>query len=163
MMDRLWAPWRMEYIRGDKEKGCIFCKKPKGEDDKKSLILARGDQSFVLMNLFPYNNAHLMIAPYKHVGTTNDLEQRSLNEIMWFADRSMTIMKKNINADGFNFGANFGEVAGAGIKEHLHLLLVPRWIGDTNFMPIMGHTKVMVDGLKETQKQLAEAFAKNGK
>ena len=76
MMDRLWAPWRMEYIRGDKEKGCIFCKKPKGEDDRESLILARGDQSFVLMNLFPYNNAHLMIAPYKHVGTTNDLEQK---------------------------------------------------------------------------------------
>ena len=158
MMDRLWAPWRMEYIRGDKEKGCIFCKKLKGEDDRESLILSRGDQSFVLMNLFPYNNAHLMIAPYKHVGTTNDLEQRSLNEIMWFADRSMTIMKKNINADGFNFGSNIGIAGGAGIVDHIHFHVVPRWKGDTNFMPVIGKTKVQVQALQETYDELKPTF-----
>ena len=106
---------------------------------------------------------HLMIAPYDHERNFERLQSETQVEMMNLMSQSMEILKNNLNADGFNFGANFGEVAGAGIKEHLHFHLVPRWIGDTNFMPVMGHTKVMVDGLKETRKKLAEAFAVNGK
>ena len=104
-----------------------------------------------------------MIAPYDHERNFDDLQSDTQVEMMNLMSQSMEVLKNNLNADGFNFGGNFGEVAGAGIKEHLHFHLVPRWIGDTNFMPVMGHTKVMVDGLKETRKQLAEAFAANGK
>ena len=162
-MDKLWAPWRIEYIRSPKEDGCIFCIKSQETNDRNNLVLYRGKKAFVLMNLYPYSNGHLMISPYQHTSETDDLSSACNSEIMDMANKSMSILSRTFNAEGYNFGANFGEVAGAGIKEHLHLHLVPRWIGDTNFMPIMGHTKVMVDGLKETRKQLAEAFAKNGK
>ena len=131
--------------------------------DEENLVVHRGEYSYVLMNLYPYNNGHLMIAPYDHERNFDNLQSDTQVEIMSLMSQSMEVLKDNLNADGFNFGANFGEVAGAGIKEHLHFHLVPRWIGDTNFMPVMGHTKVMVDGLKETRKQLVEAFARNGK
>ena len=158
MMDRLWAPWRMEYVRSSKEDGCIFCTKPKGDDDRESLILVKGHQSFVLMNLYPYNNAHLMIAPYDHVDTTSTLDQETLNEIMWFADGAMIIMKENINAEGFNFGTNIGVAGGAGIVDHIHFHVVPRWNGDTNFMPVIGKTKVQLQGLQETYDELKPPF-----
>ena len=103
-----------------------------------------------------------MVAPYEHEENFEALQSDTQVEMMNLASQSMTVLRENLNADGFNFGANFGEVAGAGIKEHMHLHIVPRWIGDTNFMPVMGHTKVMIEGLKETRKQLAEAFIKNG-
>ncbi len=106
---------------------------------------------------------HLMIAPYDHERNFDNLQSDTQVEMMNLISLSMGILRDSLSADGFNFGANFGEVAGAGIKEHLHFHLVPRWIGDTNFMPVMGHTKVMVDGLKETRKQLVEAFSRNGK
>ena len=131
--------------------------------DEENLVVHRGEFSYVLMNLYPYNNGHLMIAPYDHERNFDNLQSDTQVEMMNLMSLSMEILRDNLNADGFNFGANFGEVAGAGIKEHLHFHLVPRWIGDTNFMPVMGHTKVMVDGLKETRKQLVEAFSRNGK
>ena len=158
MMDRLWAPWRIEYIKQSKEEGCIFCVKPKGDNDRESLILARGNQSFVLMNLYPYNNAHLMVAPYAHVDTTKPLRQETLYEIMWFADGAMAIMKEIFNAEGFNFGANIGVAGGAGIVDHIHFHIVPRWSGDTNFMPVVGKTKVQVQGLQETYDELKPPF-----
>tara|TARA_B100001029_G_scaffold154452_1_gene138684 strand:+ start:466 stop:972 length:507 start_codon:yes stop_codon:yes gene_type:complete len=156
----LWAPWRMGYIRTSKNEfgPCIFCDKSKMGKDDENLVVYRLEHSYVLLNLYPYNNGHLMVAPYEHERNFDKLQSDTQVEMMNLVSLSMNILRENLNADGFNFGANFGEVAGAGIKEHLHFHLVPRWIGDTNFMPVMGHTKVMVDGLKETRKQLADAF-----
>mgnify|MGYP001395303266 FL=1 len=150
----------MGYIRTSKNKfgPCLFCDKSNIGKDEDNLVVHRGDLSYVLLNLYPYNNGHLMVAPYEHEKDFDNLQSDTQIEMMNLISLSMKVLKDSLNADGFNFGANFGEVAGAGIKEHLHLHLVPRWIGDTNFMPVMGHTKVMVDGLKETRKQLVEAF-----
>ncbi len=131
--------------------------------DEDNLVVHRGEFAYVLLNLYPYNNGHLMIAPYEHEKNFDRLQADIQLEMMNLMTLSMKILRESLNADGFNFGANFGEVAGAGIKEHLHLHLVPRWIGDTNFMPVMGHTKVMVDGLKETRKKLSEAFFESTK
>ncbi len=157
-MKRLWAPWRIDYIRSPKEKGCVFCDKPKQNDDRSSLILARGKLSYVLMNLYPYNNAHLMVTPYIHESNTQALPSETLNEIMWLADKSMEILKEKLSAEGFNFGANIGSAGGAGIEEHIHFHIVPRWSGDTNFMPVLGHTKVQVQGLEDTYDHLLPAF-----
>jgi len=159
-MQQLWAPWRISYIREQKEKGCVFCLKQKSTDDKHSLILSRGDHSFVLMNLYPYNNSHLLISPYNHVATTDQLNIETLNEIIWFANESMIIINNNLNADGYNFGANIGNAGGAGISDHIHFHVVPRWNGDTNFMPVVGETKVQVQGLQETYDELIIHFDK---
>ena len=161
----LWAPWRMGYIRTAKNKfgPCLFCDKSKIGKEEDDLVVHRGENAYILMNLYPYNNGHLMVAPYEHEENFDKLQSDTQVEMMNLASQSMAVLRENLNADGFNFGANFGEVAGAGIKEHMHLHIVPRWIGDTNFMPVMGHTKVMIDGLKETRKQLSDAFGKNGK
>ena len=159
-MDKLWAPWRIDYIRSEKEEGCIFCDKPASGDDRTMLILYRGEYSFVLMNLYPYNNGHLMIAPYQHTGNTQELSYSSRSEIMELADQTMTIQKNVMNADGFNYGANIGYSGGAGIADHIHFHIVPRWAGDTNFMPVVGHTKVQVQGLRETYDDLKPHFDK---
>ena len=159
-MDKLWAPWRIDYIRSEKEEGCIFCDKPANGDDRTMLILYRGEYSFVLMNLYPYNNGHLMIAPYQHTGNTQELSYSSRSEIMELADQAMTIQKNVMNADGFNYGANIGYSGGAGIADHIHFHIVPRWAGDTNFMPVVGHTKVQVQGLRETYDDLKPHFDK---
>jgi len=157
-MKKLWAPWRIEYIRSPKEDGCIFCDKPAGDNDREDLILYRGEKVFILMNLYPYNNAHLMIAPYIHVDNTEELDADTYKEIMVLADQSMAILKETMGAQGFNFGANIGAVAGAGIEEHIHFHIVPRWAGDTNFMPVLGHTKVEVQGLQECYDLLRPHF-----
>ena len=157
-MKKLWAPWRIEYIRSPKEDGCIFCDKPAGDNDREDLILYRGEKVFILMNLYPYNNAHLMLAPYIHVDNTKELDADTYKEIMVLADQSMAILKETMDAQGFNFGANIGAAAGAGIKEHIHFHIVPRWAGDTNFMPVLGHTKVEVLGLQECYDLLRPHF-----
>ena len=159
-MDRLWAPWRIDYIKSEKEKGCIFCDKPAEGDDYSMLILYRGENSFVIMNLYPYNNGHLMIAPYQHTDSTHELNSSSRSEIMELADQIMTIQKNIMNADGFNYGANIGYSGGAGIADHIHFHIVPRWTGDTNFMPVLGHTKVQMQGLQETYNDLRPHFDK---
>ena len=161
-MDKLWAPWRIDYIRSEKEEGCIFCDKPANGDAHTMLILYRGEYSFVLMNLYPYNNGHLMIAPYQHTGNTQELSYSSRSEIMELADQTMTIQKNVLNANGFNYGANIGYSGGAGIANHIHFHIVPRWAGDTNFMPVVGHTKVQVQGLQETFDDLKPHFDKLG-
>lgn len=157
-MDKLWAPWRIEYVRQPQEEECIFCAKPQQNDDRETLILFRGNQAFVLMNLYPYSNGHLMVAPYRHCDNTEDLETDTLTEIMTLANHSMAILRKTMRAEGFNFGVNVGRAAGAGIEEHVHYHLVPRWAGDTNYMPILGHTKVIVEGLQETYDLLKPEF-----
>ena len=155
---RLWSPWRMEYIRGPKEDGCIFCQKSISEEDRDNLVLFRGKESFVLLNLYPYNNSHLLIAPFEHNDTTLNLSSSVSTEMMKLANESMRILKSSMNAEGFNFGANIGAIGGAGIKDHVHFHVVPRWLGDTNFMPVIGHTKVMVEGLLETFDELKPYF-----
>jgi len=157
-MKKLWAPWRIEYIRSPKEDGCIFCDKPAGDNEREDLILYHGEKVFILMNLYPYNNAHLMIAPYIHVDNTEELDADTYKEIMVLADQSMEILKETMDAQGFNFGANIGAAAGAGIEEHIHFHIVPRWAGDTNFMPVLGHTKVEVQGLQECYDLLRPHF-----
>lgn len=160
MIDRLWAPWRIDYIKAPKEEGCIFCDKPKSNNDRESLILYRGPSAFVLMNLYPYNNGHLMSVPYAHESDPLNIDSNTKSEIMEIADRSMEILKRVMNPQGFNFGANIGEAGGAGIADHLHYHIVPRWGGDTNFMPVLGHTKTVVEGLEETYDSLKPEFDK---
>jgi len=150
----------MDYIRSPKEEGCVFCQKSKSDQNRDNLVLLKGVDSFVLMNLYPYNNSHLLIAPYDHVDTTLELLPQVLNEMMYLVNESMRIIKMTMNAEGFNFGANIGAIGGAGIKDHIHFHIVPRWLGDTNFMPVIGHTKVMVEGLLETYDELKPHFDK---
>jgi ATP adenylyltransferase len=160
-MKKLWAPWRMKYISGAAGKnqtGCIFCKKPKSKADHNNYILRRGQKAFVMMNIFPYNNGHLMIAPYRHVGDFTDLSDAELLEIMQLAQACQRAMNKVMKPQGYNLGFNLGRVAGAGIEDHLHLHLVPRWNGDTNFMPVLTDTKVVSEALEDSFKKMKKAL-----
>jgi ATP adenylyltransferase len=156
-MKTIWAPWRMNYIRQKGEKGCIFCKKPLEQKDEQNLILYRGRKTFVLMNRFPYNNGHLMIVPKRHC---TDLDELSINEFQDLFDVvnvSTQVLKKSLRPHGFNVGINFGKAGGAGI-DHLHVHVVPRWLGDTNFMPVLAETKVVPESLDETYRKLRSVF-----
>ncbi len=160
-MDYLWAPWRMAYIQRDSaraDEGCFLCVKPQQQDDAATLIVARGAWCFVVMNLFPYNNGHLMIAPYAHVATIEDLDILTLTETMTLAQRCLAALRAAMRPDGFNMGINQGKVAGAGIEEHVHFHIVPRWSGDTNFMPVLAEVKVMPDMLESTYRQVRAAL-----
>ena len=158
-MDSLWAPWRMEYVSAPKKDSQnIFSSKLKEGSDKDNLILYRGKHCFVCMNLYPYNNGHLLVVPYKVVERPEDLEKEILAEIINVSTMTMKILRENLNAEGFNFGANIGSSSGAGIAEHLHFHIVPRWSGDTNFMPVVGQTKVHVQGLEDTYSNLINLF-----
>jgi len=154
----LWAPWRIEYIRSPKHKGCIFCDFPRENRDRERLILYRGEHSFVIMNNYPYNPGHVMIAPYRHVGRWEDLRDEELLEIMKLSQLMIRAIKKAMNPDGFNMGVNLGRVAGAGIDDHVHLHIVPRWNGDTNFMPVIADTKVIPESLQEAYDELKKAI-----
>lgn len=155
-MDHLWAPWRMAYIDGDAgpSDACIFCAKPREERDEQNFILYRGAQCFVIMNRFPYNNGHVMIAPYAHVPSIEDLDALVLTEILTTAQVCLGALRAAIHPQGFNMGINQGTVAGAGIADHVHFHVVPRWNGDTNFMPVLADVKVMPDYLANTYRQI---------
>jgi len=160
-MEKMWAPWRMEYIKQPKEdSGCILCTKPRQspDNDRDNLILYRGEHSFIIMNRYPYNNGHLMICPYLHTVDMADLDTDAVGEIWRLADQSVKIIRKAFRAEGFNIGINLGRTAGAGIDDHLHVHLVPRWNGDTNFMPVIGETKVISQGIFETYDDLLPFF-----
>ncbi len=156
-MKQLWSPWRMEYIKrkDDSSSNCALCE---NINDKNGLLVHKGDYAYVMMNLYPYNNGHIMVAPLNHTADFDELSIDIQVEIMNMSTILMKFMRKEMNAEGFNMGANIGKAGGAGIDDHFHLHVVPRWNGDTNFMPILGHTKVQVDGLKETCKLLKKAF-----
>lgn len=156
----LWAPWRMEYIKSAKEAGCIFCDKPRQNNDRENFIVHRGTHCFVIMNKYPYNNGHLMIVPYRHQGDIEGLNAAEKEEMMVLLQVSARALKKVMSPHGFNVGMNVGKIAGAGIEDHLHFHLVPRWNADTNFMPVTGHTKVVSEGLGETWEKLKEVFQK---
>ena len=160
-MDYLWALWRIEYIKIAKEeakKGCILCSKPAAADDRKNLILHRGKHSFIIMNAYPYNSGHLMVAPKRHVANLEDLEDAERNELFAFVSHSIAVMKKTFNAEGFNVGMNLGRIAGAGIDTHIHTHVVPRWVGDTNFMPVTGDIRIVNEAILETYDKLAGRF-----
>jgi ATP adenylyltransferase len=156
-LERLWAPWRMEYIgsaKSDEEQGCIFCELPAKNDDEATYILARQEHSFAILNKFPYNSGHLMVAPFRHVGNLGDLKDDEALDMAKLLGRCVEALKETMQPDGFNLGMNLGQVAGAGIPDHLHWHVVPRWSGDTNFMPILGETKVLPELLRETYEKL---------
>lgn len=159
-MEHLWAPWRMAYIDagGKKDEGCIFCTKPREDRDEENLLLHRGERCFVLMNLFPYNNGHLMVAPYAHVPGIGDLDAATLTDIMTTAQRCLVALDSALHPHGYNMGINQGAVSGAGIVDHVHFHIVPRWNGDTNFLPVLADTKVMPDYLTNTYRQLKQAW-----
>ena len=159
-MKRLWAPWRIQYILQDslKGEGCIFCTKPAQNRDEENFILFRGKHVFVIMNIFPYNTGHLMIAPYSHVGSLELLSSEEITEMFTLAQETVKILRETMDPDGFNLGINIGRVAGAGFDQHVHLHIVPRWNGDTNYMPVIADVKVIPEGLKETYNRLKPAF-----
>ncbi len=156
-MRMLWAPWRMEYIKiANKPKGCILCDKPNESKDDENLILYRGKKNFVIMNLFPYNPGHLMVAPYRHLANIDDFTDEELHEHFEIVRRFVTISRETFNPGGFNMGINVGKIAGAGVEGHMHTHIVPRWQGDTNFMPVIGDMRVVSEGIKETYQRLKE-------
>lgn len=159
-MDTLWAPWRMVYVENNGSSGCIFCEASASRQDEKTLILYRGRSVFIQMNLYPYNPGHVMIAPYRHLGELQKLSADEQLDLIQEVTRSTTILRETMNADGFNLGMNLGKVAGAGVEHHLHLHVVPRWNGDTNFMPVIAETKVIPEALSATYRKLAPVFNK---
>jgi ATP adenylyltransferase len=153
--ERLWAPWRLEFIRGPKPGECIFCSQPALGDDERGLIVHRGKRCFVILNAYPYNNGHLMVAPFRHVPSIEELDEGELLELMTLARRSLAVLREVHGPEGFNLGVNQGKVAGAGIEDHVHLHVVPRWGGDTNFMPVIASTRVLPQSLADSWRELA--------
>src|SRR2546422_3670720 len=158
-MKQLWAPWRLAFIEqvsGDS--GCIFCEKPALRQDGKTFILWRGRHAYVLMNIYPYTNGHLLIAPYRQLGAIEDLPETVLLDMLRLLQRSIKAIRKAYTPEGFNIGVNQGKVAGAGIEHHVHLHIVPRWSADTNFMPLLGETRVLPQHLKPPSMALKRGF-----
>ena len=159
-MKRLWAPWRLEYILGKRSGECVFCTEPLEDKDEKNCILHRGERCYVIMNIYPYNNGHLMVIPYKHVEDLESLPNTTLCEMTALVKECCSILREAIKPHGFNIGLNVGDAAGAGIKEHLHFHVVPRWRGDTNYMSVLDDVRVMPQHLKQTYDQLRPLFKK---
>jgi ATP adenylyltransferase len=159
-MERLWAPWRGEYVKqaskGD-DQGCLFCELQK-QDDEEALILARSEHSFAVLNRYPYNSGHLMVAPFEHVRNLEDVSDVPLLDMQKLLQRCIRVLKKTMEPDGFNLGMNLGRVAGAGVPDHLHWHVVPRWTGDTNFMTLTGDTKVIPTDLRRTYAEISASL-----
>ncbi len=147
----LWAPWRIEYILSDKDGKCFLCNRKKKKDSHDEyMIIKRGERVFMILNAFPYISGHLMIAPYEHIGDLSELPKETLYELMDYSVIAKDLLKKTMSPDGFNIGFNLGYAAGAGLEDHLHMHIVPRWKGDTNFMSILGETRVIPQALHDT-------------
>ncbi len=153
-MDYLFTPWRMEYILSAKKPGCIFCDMLEAGDDRELLIVHRGQLAFLVLNKYPYNNGHFMAVPYRHVDTLEDLAPEEMTEIMMLAALGMRGLRQAARPEGFNLGINVGAAAGAGVKDHIHLHVVPRWVGDTNYMSVLSDTRVIPQMLADTYDQL---------
>jgi ATP adenylyltransferase len=154
----LWAPWRIEYIAAPKSGCCFICDKARSGSDEANHVIGRGRTSFVLLNDFPYNSGHIMVAPYRHVADLTDLTSAELAEVLELVIRGERMLKQLMGPDGFNFGFNLGAAAGAGLREHVHGHLVPRWVGDTNFMPVLADTRVVPQALTDTTRLLRAAW-----
>ena len=158
-MKNLWSPWRMSYIQSPKTKDqCVFCKALADEEDAKNFIVFRAKYSFVILNRYPYTSGHIMVIPFKHVPSLNDLDPETRAEMIELVNKGMELIKKIYQPEGFNLGANIGEAAGAGIEEHVHLHIVPRWKGDTNFMTSLGNTRVIPESLEDTYHQIKKVW-----
>ena len=157
-MKQLWAPWRIQYIESPKGSGCILCQKHRQNNDDANFILYRGQSNFIILNAFPYNLGHLMVAPYRHVANIEDLTSDESREHFNLVKKSLALLKEVLKPGGFNIGLNIGKIAGAGIEEHLHTHIVPRWQGDVNFMPVLADTRVISEGLAATYKKLKGAM-----
>ena len=158
-MDRLWAPWRLEYIQGPEAENCIFCLDADRADDPERLVVARSESCYVMMNRYPYSNGHLLVSPYRHLADPAGLEVPEIHELHHLMVRSQAVLRDTCAAEGFNVGWNFGQVAGAGIAAHIHMHIVPRWAGDTNFMPVFADTRVIPQHIEKTYALLANAFS----
>jgi ATP adenylyltransferase len=155
---QLWAPWRLEYIESaDEQEGCVFCRARDG-DDEKSLVVHRGKRAFVVLNKYPYASGHLMVAPNRHEGDFGDLEADEALEVHQLAAAGLAALAETMRPQGFNVGWNLGRIAGAGVVDHVHLHVVPRWAGDTNFMPVLADVKVLPEALEATRRKLAQAW-----
>lgn len=158
-MKQLWAPWRMKYIASfKKENACIFCEAARSKKDAKRYVLQRNETCFSLLNIYPYNNGHCMVAPYAHAANLHDLDTPTRAELLTLVSETQQALQKAFNPEGFNIGINVGRVGGAGIVDHIHIHIVPRWNGDTNFMPVIGGTKVVSQGLEDTYKALRKVI-----
>jgi len=158
-MKHIYAPWRSDYILQKLPfKGCFFCKNAKSKKDKENFVLHRGKHAFVLLNLYPYNDGHLLIACYRHAASPEDLSRQEWNEVNDLTQKGISVLKKKMKPNGFNVGMNVGKVSGAGVADHLHVHVVPRWLGDTNFMPVLAETKLMNQDLSIIYEKLKSGF-----
>lgn len=159
-MDRLWNPWRYQYVTATKkETGCVFCRLANESNDEENFILYRGKYSYIVLNIFPYNSGHLLIIPFVHIKLLADLEKNISDEIMDLTKLSQTAIEKEYRPHGFNLGMNLGEAAGAGVAEHLHMHILPRWFGDANFTTVIGETKNLAEMLANTYQRLKPYFS----
>jgi ATP adenylyltransferase len=159
--ERIWAPWRLAYVKDaskDSADECVFCAKPAEDDDEANLIVHRGERCFVILNLYPYTNGHLMVAPFQHVATLPELDAETVAEMMALAQSAMRLLEDTYSPHGYNVGFNQGRVAGAGVEHHIHMHVVPRWGGDTNFMPVLADVRVMPQTLEQTYEALRGGF-----
>lgn len=147
----------MKYILGEKRRGCLFCDKAAERKDAENLILLRSPRAFIMLNAFPYNNGHVMVAPFAHVRNLDQLDVETLTDLMLLVTRSISALKTAMNPDGYNIGANVGKIAGAGVEDHVHIHVVPRWAGDTNFMPVLAGTRLIPEELSDTYRRLQDA------
>ncbi len=158
-MQRLWSPWRSQYVSEEPEsRECIFCEFPRDRDDERNLVLYRGERTYAIMNRFPYNSGHLMVVPYEHTGDLTEVAPETLAEMMALVQRSVAALGRAFRPDGYNTGMNLGRAAGAGVADHLHIHVVPRWVGDVNFMPVTADVKVMPELLADSYRKLRPYF-----
>ena len=157
--ERLWAPWRLEYIKGPKGGECIFCVGPDSGDDRAKYVVRRGEHCFAILNKYPYNNGHLMVAPFRHVPSIEELNEAELLELMTLTQESLAALREAYQPEGFNLGVNQGKIAGAGVEDHVHMHVVPRWGADTNYMPVIGDTRVLPQSLDDSFDDITRAFS----
>lgn len=155
---KLWAPWRMEYLETERPPGCIFCRKPEEKEDRENLILHRGARVFVILNRYPYTNGHLLVVPYLHTAHFEDMDSSTAMEIFRLQQHCLNFLQTVMKPEGFNIGLNLGKVAGAGIHDHIHYHIVPRWMGDTNYLPVLSGTRVISEHLFDTYDKLFPLF-----
>jgi ATP adenylyltransferase len=158
-MNHIWSPWRMKYIETNhKDEGCVFCNAQAKEDGAENLIAFSGDRAYVILNLFPYTSGHLMVVPFVHIATLEELDALTRAEMMELTSQCISVLRKTYNPQGFNVGANIGEAAGAGVPGHVHIHIVPRWGGDTNFMSTLGETRVLPETIEDTYRRVRKGF-----
>jgi len=155
---RIWAPWRMGYILGDKPRNCVFCKALQADDDAANYVIYRDKRTALMLNLYPYINGHMLVVPYLHVGDLVDLDDETLADMMFLTRKGVQLLRRAVNPHGFNIGLNLGQAAGAGIQDHVHIHIVPRWENDTNFMPVLGDVRVIAESLDDTYSKLLAAL-----